>query len=892
MRSKRVLKITLIVFGISILLAISTKILSGFYLNIKEAYLHPYSAMPPSAAVVVKGVNSPKVWKDVSQNNDLFYDLNCLQDFKNLFDKIHYADSIIGENDDCKTIFTENELYLALYPQNDSFEALLILSYKKTERKIVNAVLKEFTQKQEEKFYGMTLYYINNNSEKPIFIFSKQGLIVASPDIDLLEESAESMKNGKNLQSDEYFQKVAKTSGKKVDLSFYLSYENLFENIDVFNFDENEKNYFSNIGKWVEADVLVRKKMLILNGYSAHDGDENILTKIDAHNENNNLFLNYLPESITTFIALSFNDGESFLGKNYSDESQKFWRDISISQMVKTRYFNLETKKEECLLFAKPIDNEYSQNKIFEFLAESGDNQNVDTTYYSGFVMGRINLKNTSNEFDNILFDDINIQTFAIFDSIIAFGESFSQLKHLSEQIINHRTFDQTAVCADMLEYARENHNFFYLSLPARSTSRTMGLFNEKYAQNESLNSFIKNTDYLGLQFNSSRNKMTLSSLFMKYSSGESIAVDDKPQIQVSDINYDSGQKVEMQKRNSKKIWEANMPGEILNAQILTDPSEDFYKVAVLDNQSNMAYFDHKGNKQWQIKLKSSAAGRITMLDYYKNGKWQMYFNSDSHIFMVDKLGRYVKNYPYKFRTKVVSNGAVIDLNNKKDYRIFYLNEKRQISCVDLNTAMASNWTMPILNRPSDNDLYVSKHKANWHITAIDNEGSLYFYNVNGKESVRPTKQIKKHQNSNFSFVNDADPRWEYLSETGFLVRLYENGKITETNIPIRGIPQWFAVKTLENSSVKYFAALSDEIYVMNSNLVVEKSFKLNFIPQTKECKSYKEINLSNGNISEIYFIESNSYLSFEGKAEMSKINNKNIVCSFQNKTFTISEIE
>ena len=53
--------------------------------------------------------------------------------------------------------------------------------------------------------------------------------------------------------------------------------------------------------------------------------------------------------------------------------------------------------------FAKPIDNEYSQNKIFEFLAESGDNQNVDTTYYSGFVMGRINLKNTSNEFDNIL---------------------------------------------------------------------------------------------------------------------------------------------------------------------------------------------------------------------------------------------------------------------------------------------------------------------------------------------------------------------------------------------------------------------------------------------------------------------------------------------------------
>ena len=229
----------------------------------------------------------------------------------------------------------------------------------------------------------------------------------------------------------------------------------------------------------------------------------------------------------------------------------------------------------------------------------------------------------------------------------------------------------------------------------------------------------------------------------MKYSSGESIAVDDKPQIQVSDINYDSGQKVEMQKRNSKKIWEANMPGEILNAQILTDPSEDFYKVAVLDNQSNMAYFDHKGNKQWQIKLKSSAAGRITMLDYYKNGKWQMYFNSDSHIFMVDKLGRYVKNYPYKFRTKVVSNGAVIDLNNKKDYRIFYLNEKRQISCVDLNTAMASDWAMPTLNRPSDNDLYVSKHKANWHITAIDNEGSLYFYNVNGKGEVRPTKQIK-----------------------------------------------------------------------------------------------------------------------------------------------------
>jgi len=82
------------------------------------------------------------------------------------------------------------------------------------------------------------------------------------------------------------------------------------------------------------------------------------------------------------------------------------------------------------------------------------------------------------------------------------------------------------------------------------------------------------------------------------------------------------------------------------------------------------------GNLIWKKKLTESIKSEIYTVDIFKNGKFQMLFNTDNYLHLIDRNGNYVQGFPVKLPSKATSPINLLDYDDTKDYRIF-------VSCAD-----------------------------------------------------------------------------------------------------------------------------------------------------------------------------------------------------------------
>ncbi|MDD2345170.1 MAG: hypothetical protein PHY85_03400 [Bacteroidales bacterium] len=867
------------------------------YKNLKKAYLHPYHAIPENAIIMVKTSSIYYLWNKILPENDLFMDLI---NFENLYNKtiaVNHADSIIRQNSDILELFKNNEFYISLHNTSDnSVQALYILPYTKLQEKRLSKSFKEYRNDFEENYKETSIYRFSGDSSA--FYYMKQGILAISFAPELLKNSIDMMNSGKRMDENPAFNLVDKTSGKKVDISFYVHYNRAFEYLKSYISDE----YLSLIeqlqssSEWLETDLHLRKKIALWNGYSSFTETESYLNVFENQSVVNYNFLNIVPKDVFYFAAISFSESSTFIkkqlelsktSKNKTSNFEKtdFWSNLSISQIANVIYYNKNAQTTSPIIIAKPIDVTVSKEILIQNMESVSD-----TSSYLGFTIGKLNLSKTARCFSPEFFANTDVQAFAIIDSFLVFAPQISELKYVIDGIVNVQVFTETQLYSEMSEYATNESNLFIFCAIANAQEQILSMLKNEYQDHEIMATLLKNTAYAGIQFATANNKLMMTSAFLKYESSgvtpNKMLV--SPEKQLSDSLH-------FEKKTPKKIWEINVPNTIVKAQLLTDPSEDYFKVAIIDKKANMILLDHKGTKLWQIKLKDYSESKITMVDFYKNGKWQMYFNSPNRIYLIDKLGRPVgKTYPYPFRVLAANQGTIIDINNKKDYRAFFININRQISCIDLNTNLVSTWKMHVLNRPSNHPIQADKVNGKWILSIIDNEENIHFLNIDGIPAFSQQKTIPKHHGSTLSFLDEPQASWYYMSNSGFLIKISADGKIVEEKLPINDIPYTFTKMKCETTKNYMFVVSSDKnIHLISTDLNQVKTIPHNSNPENTQISSQipSVFTFTEAEKNTIFNIDNQTMYEFSGKVDLLKTNNVKNLINFQGNKISLWEI-
>lgn len=160
---------------------------------------------------------------------------------------------------------------------------------------------------------------------------------------------------------------------------------------------------------------------------------------------------------------------------------------------------------------------------------------------------------------------------------------------------------------------------------------------------------------------------------------------------------------------------------------------------------------EESGKGIWAIPFEDKLCGRVETIDYYANGKLQYLFAAGDKLYLIDRLGRFVKSFPVSLGKKVVLGPAAYDFTGAHGYTAMILHEDNTIVLYDLHGKVKSGWKdispkETIMSLP---ELITVKNKKYWAVrTSVqtliyDFMGGEPLTTLTGDKRISPDSEIQ-----------------------------------------------------------------------------------------------------------------------------------------------------
>jgi len=205
-------------------------------------------------------------------------------------------------------------------------------------------------------------------------------------------------------------------------------------------------------------------------------------------------------------------------------------------------------------------------------------------------------------------------------------------------------------------------------------------------------------------------------------------------------------------------------------------------EIFVQDQKNNVYLISASGKVLWKAAIRERIYGDIFMIDYYKNGKYQLLFSGRDYLHLIDRNGNYVDKFPVKMRSPATNTLAVFDYENNKDYRLFIAGEDRKIYAYDRSGSLVRGWNLFITSGKVTEPVKFFRVKGKDYLFAADDQ-SVYLLDRTGNIRVNLQEPVKKAPGSSVRFEDDDHQALIFTAPDGTLIRLYFDGTVKKQTI-------------------------------------------------------------------------------------------------------------
>ena len=134
----------------------------------------------------------------------------------------------------------------------------------------------------------------------------------------------------------------------------------------------------------------------------------------------------------------------------------------------------------------------------------------------------------------------------------------------------------------------------------------------------------------------------------------------------------------------AQTVWESRLENPVVSKpRLVTNHYTGEKEIFVQDEGNTIYLLNNSGRILWRQKINGRILGDVYQVDYYKNGKLQLMFNTREQLHVLDRNGNYIERYPVTLRSPATNGMALFDYEKSRDYRIAVAGEDRGIYLYD-----------------------------------------------------------------------------------------------------------------------------------------------------------------------------------------------------------------
>jgi hypothetical protein len=793
---------------ISVIILISGVGILGYFLQQGRRTLltDPYKAITPSACFVIETIDLQSFINSLTTGKGLFGEVGKIKEFEDFNRKMKFLADQLNKPGYKKLMSGSSgviSFHLSKTGKLQSLLSMAVLSQVRTNQLKEILLSSGIKTINESNLHGNTVLVLPPSPDKKqdnVYISVIQGLLICTSSEQLMNEAILQTNQDNDIRNVPGFSKILQASGKNEDKVFVV-----FRNLPALfkNIFSNEYNASADkIGRLAgcaEGDIYISENGLALSGYTESPDSIESLYKFKSGTAG--LFHTYkiLPAATVLFESIIISNTPASAKKETTragvlaeklraytgNEVTKAFIEIKERPVSDNTLIIYELKNRVFAekIFLDEFGSEINKNNIMFFQPDEQTRIPVYLTPFEGFASAMI----------PGFARNVDDSWFAFYDNFLITGSSYVTISRLLYDNLLNKTLANDLIYRNFESSLPSIATYFFYCVPSRITDYLAGFLREDLIRALRTNkSSLNKIQAAGYQFVPSNN-MIYNSLSVSFK--------------------------EEAREESTTEWETLLDTvAAVKPFFFTNHITGAREIFIQDMKNNAYLINAAGRVLWKVPLSERISGNIFMIDYFRNGKYQLLFAGKNFIHLLDRNGNYVERYPVRLRAPASNSLALFDYDNNRNYRLLIAGEDKMIYAYDKSGNIVRGWKPFRTNGTVSSEVTWFRVSGKDYLVFAD-EASVYFIDRTGNKRLTIKEPVTKATGSALRLISGSSPAVVFTAPDGTVQNIYFDGSVEKFSLRKLSIDHSFDIFDVNGDGFGEYIFIDKGIlYLYNHN--------------------------------------------------------------------------
>ena len=772
---------------IAVLIGLVVALTYAFYESLEKSVdsrSNSLLAIPQSAALILESDEIGEIWRDVSQTNIIWEELKATDFYFRLNEIGTQLDSLLISQAQLRQFLANKPAAISVHisgARDYSYLMSIQLSDNATDKDVregMNQIFK--VNSTDQRLYDGVTYYSFQPLlfEKKLHYYIHEGLLVISLSDILIEESIRAIEQDASVLTDRVFKDVRNTKGSSARGQLYINYKQFKAIVAQY-----AKPQFRDLGffeqsyaEWSALDITIKSDAFNFSGFVACPDSSDVWLGAFKGLESPKLYaLDYMPSNTAYFTFLGFGNFNKFRKQQrelIEATKRKYSFDKKLSQYESSCDCDIEENalnwigSQAAFFISEPSSENYNQNAYAVFEALNPDEsverlislQNAiaakqdkvpEVEQFKDYEIRKLPIGNFYGDMLSEAFSMLHDPYFTLVNDMVLMANSENALRTLINTVLTGKTLSRDEQFLEVSNYISDEAQFLLYNSLARSPFIFSNILDEPYQKEiETQTEILRKFKAFVYQVGHYKDDLFYNNIYFEHS----------PEYQ----------------KETNSLWELELKANIeFKPQLIRNHYTDALEIFIQDEENRIYLISNTGKIIWEKKLEEPIHSPVTQVDLYKNRKLQMAFSTESYLYVLDRNGNEVENFPVKLPAKATAPMSIADYDNSRDYRFFIPVQGGKVLLYDGNGKPVEGWSFK--NTRAD-IVYPLKHiriRTKDYLFTYDKNGETYLLNRRGdtrQETSAPLKDVAHGAPSLIVGNSIETSAFQYVDSTGHLV--------------------------------------------------------------------------------------------------------------------------